>query len=561
MKLQPATEKILIDCLLITLAIFIPYSQVAQHRFIEFDDGLYTYQNNFIINGLTWDSVVWAFTNTDAANWHPLTWISHLVDRELFGPHPGGYLLMNVAWHMLAACLCYLAFLRCTKQRFFALTVTLIFALHPVNVENVAWTSERKSILDAFFWFLGIIAYIDYLETRKLKFYGVVLITHILGLMAKAMHVTFPCTLVLIHLLYMVSNGNGRTFSPKDYGLAIWSSLKSVWPLLLLSGYFSLITASAQTIAMSSMEIHPVSGRIVNVLQSYEKYIQMFFNPGDLAPFYPLFFKEQLWTYAILPGLFLGSITVLLVLLAVKQRPAPLLGWLWFLGTMVPVIGLVQVGAQSHADRYLYIPMIGLAFVFPELFDALTTWGKKGLQYFRFGWLALTAASLGLATLIQVGYWENGVTLFQHALRVTGDCVTSVNSLGCAYLRNERYADGISFLESKIRVAKNPYNIGKLYTLKAQAELMLNKNEAAIVSANKAVANGRGETITFWILANAHYRLKQPDLAKVSLATAKELLGERSLYQLNDYYIREGIRWLDETLKSPTTSTTSPPAP
>jgi len=557
LKLQSATEKILIDCLLITLAIFIPYSQVAQHRFIEFDDGLYTYQNNFIIQGLTWDSLVWAFTNTDAANWHPLTWISHLVDRELFGPHPGGYLLMNVAWHTLAACMCYMAFLRCTKKRFFALTVALIFALHPANVENVAWTSERKSLLDAFFWFLGIIAYIDFLETRKLKFYGVVLITHILGLLSKAMHVTFPCTLVLIHLLHTAANADGRTFSLRDYRLAMVSSLKSVWPLLLLSAYFSLVTASAQSIAMSSMEIHPLTGRIVNVLQSYEEYIQMFFSPGELSPFYPLFYKEQHLRNAILPGLFLGSITLLLVLLAAKRRPVPLLGWLWFLGTMVPVIGLVQVGAQSHADRYLYIPMIGLAFVFPELFDVFTTWKKTSLQRFQTGWLALTTLSLCLATYVQVGYWENGVTLFQHALKVSGDCVTSVNNLSCAYLRNERFADAIAFMDSKIRIAKNPYNIGKLYTLKGQAQLMLNKNEEAIESANRAISNGRGETATFWILANAHYQLKHTEQAKMALVAAKQMLGAPSAYQLNDMNIREGIRYLDIILQSSDSSSSA----
>src|SRR5262245_15229209 len=151
--MKPENEKSLIHCLLIILAVFIPYHQVAQHRFIEFDDAQYTYLNAYIVQGLTWDSLVWAMTNTDVANWHPLTWLNHLVDRELFGPYPGGYLLMNVAWHTLAACLCYLAFFQCTRRRFFALTVALIFAVHPTNVENVAWTSERKSLLDAVFWF------------------------------------------------------------------------------------------------------------------------------------------------------------------------------------------------------------------------------------------------------------------------------------------------------------------------------------------------------------------------------------------------------------------------
>ena len=553
LKLQPTTEKILIDCLLISLAIFIPYSQVAQHRFIEFDDGLYTYQNTHIIRGLTWESIVWAFTNTDAANWHPLTWITHLIDRELFGPHAGGYLLMNVAWHTLAACSCYLAFFKCTKQRFFALTVAIIFAVHPANVENVAWTSERKSLLDAFFWFIGIIAYIEYLESRKLRFYGIVMITHLLGLMAKAMHVTFPCTLILLHLLHMVSTANGQTHTLRDYRTAIFASLKLVWPLLLISGYFSFVTASAQSLAMSSMENHSVIGRSVNALQSYQKYILMFYNPGDLAPFYPLFFTEQQLARAIFPGILLCLVTVLLLLLA-RKRPVPLLGWFWFLGTMVPVVGLVQVGSQSHADRYLYIPMLGLAFVFPELFGALHSWSIKKLNYFHTAWLAITAIALGAATYIQVGYWKDGVSLFQHSLRVTGDCMTSVNCLTCAYLRNGRTEDALRFLESKISIAKNPINIAKFYSLKSQAHLMLNQYENAIKSAHQSIAHGSNDAITYWTLANAYYKADKIDQSKEAFAITKKLLTAPNRTMLMDAQIQDGLIVMEAVLKNADTS-------
>ena len=557
MKLQSATEKILIDCLLITLAIFIPYSQVAQHRFIEFDDGIYAFQNTFIIQGLTWDSLVWAFTNTDTANWHPITWITHLIDREIFGPHAGGYLLMNVAWHTAASCLCYVAFLRCTKKRLFALTVALIFALHPANVENVAWTSERKSLVDAFFWFLGTIAYLDYIETKKLKFLGIVFITHLLGLMAKPMNVTFPCTLVLVHLLYLTSNANSREISFQEYRQTLFTSLKSLWPLLLLSGYFSLVTASAQTMAMSSVAAHPVSARIINALQAYEAYVRMFFNPGQLAPFYPLFMSEPDLAKAMVSLLLLGCITLLFVFFAFKKQPVPLLGWLWFLGTMVPVIGLVQVGAQSHADRYLYIPMIGLAFVFPALFDAFAGWKIKSRQFFQSAWLAATALALTLATNIQVSYWKDGVSLFKHALQVTGDCVTSVNCLTCAYLRLERYSEAIAFLESKILVAKNPSNISKFHSMMSQAQLMLGKYDAAVESATQSISEGRIETINYWVMANAYYKLNKPELATQNLNCAKALLGPLTPVQLNDRNMRDSMTFLEAAIKVPLTSSSS----
>ena len=220
-------------CLGLVLAIFIPYHQVAGHRFVEFDDGLYTFQNTYIIRGLTWDSVCWSFSNTEAANWHPLTWISYLVDRELFRSHPGAYLMENVAWHALASCLCYLAFLKTTKSRLFAFTVALILAVHPANVENVAWASERKSLLDAVFWFAAIITYLDFIETRSFRSYGFTAIAHMLGLMCKAMSVTLPFTLVLVHLLYLVYHPDPRASSvrwPRRAG----QILLPVIPLLFL---------------------------------------------------------------------------------------------------------------------------------------------------------------------------------------------------------------------------------------------------------------------------------------------------------------------------------------
>ena len=499
-----------VDCLLIAVAVFIPYHQVASHKFVEFDDAMYIYQNSYIIGGLTWDGVVWAFRNMDAANWHPLTWITSFIDREFWGPYPGGYMLTNVAWHISASCLCYLAFRRVTVSRFLALSVALVFALHPGNVENVAWISERKSLLDALFWFIGIIAYIDYIEGRGRHFYGLLIITHLLGLMSKAMHVTFPCTLVLVHLLH--ANAHQESFSK-----VLWRSIKLALPLLLISAYFSILTTEAQTIAMMDWTAYPLEKRLINVMVSYWRYISMFFVPRDFAIFYPLFVDEITPKVALWPGIFLTAFTVTTVVMA-RRSTSYLLGWLWFLGTMVPVVGLIQVGSQSHADRYLYIPTIGLAVWIPFAVSSVS--GLLG-RILRPIWLTATAISLTMLTWVQVSYWADGVTLFRHSTEVTGDCMTSVICLAGSYCRNERPQEAVAYLSTKILVAKNPGNKARLKSLKASALAQIGDDKAAYDLGKEAVDEGCGDLATLLTVATAAYKLDFLDEAEAYLKQAK----------------------------------------
>jgi len=506
-------------CLGLVLAVFVPYHQVAAHRFIEFDDGVYAFQNTYIIKGLCWDSICWAFTNTDSANWQPLTWISHFVDREIFGPHPGGYLLENVAWHALASCLCYLAFYKTTGRRLFAFTVALFFAVHPTNVENVAWASERKSLLDAVFWFAAIISYLDFIETRSFRSYGVTVIAHILGLLSKAMSITLPCTLVLIHVLYLVYHPDRRDpgSRPRHY---VKGMLLPVVPLLALSAYFTLVTISAQSMAMPGTSLYSPGLRLINVLRSYYRYIEMFFHPGELANFYPLFQNELTFRSAIPAIVALSAITIAVCLL-VRRKPQLLIGWCWYLGTMVPVIGLVQVGSQSHADRYLYIPMLGLAFLYPVLFEELCSIGALWRRAVAGVSLAILAVSMIAATQIQVSYWKDGVTLFRHSLSVTGNCVTSVMSLAAAYSRTGRYPEMIAFADSQIATATNPDNKAKLSFFKASGLYNMQKYEAAIASAQKALDWGDTSEVVYFILAASNYQMGNKEKAAQYLAKAK----------------------------------------
>lgn len=507
-------------CLGLVLAIFIPYRQVAGHRFVDFDDGIYTFQNAYIIRGLCWDSVCWAFTNTCAANWHPFTWISHLVDRELFGPHAGGYLLENVAWHAIASCLCYVAFRKTTGDRLFGFVVALFFAVHPVNVENVAWASERKSILNAVFWFCAIIAYLDFIETRSFRAYGFAVIAHLLSLMCKAMSVTLPCTLVLIHALYLIYHPD-RRYTSLPLRQFLKKGVLPVLPMLVLSVYFSAVTMTAQSGAMMDIR-YSIGHRVINSLLAYERYLSMFFHPNQLAIFYPLF-EDGLTLRSAIPAVLILSAISIAALALIRKKPQILIGWCWFLGTLIPVIGLVQVGSQSHADRYLYIPILGLAFVYPVLFEALRSIRFPVRQAMTGTALVILGVSMILATQVQVSYWKDGVTLFKHSLAVTGDCLTSTIDLAVAYMRMERYEELLAFTDSKIAAATKPANKGKLAAIQASAFCKMEKYASAIASAQKAIDWGDTDLSPAWTLALSNYKLGKIDEATKWLAKAKAL--------------------------------------
>jgi len=546
-------------CLGLVLAIVVPYHQVAGHRFIEFDDGLYTYYNTQIMRGLSWDSICWAFTNTEAANWHPLTWISLLVDRELFGPYPGGYLLENVAWHALASCLCYLAFFRTTKSRLFAFTVALILAVHPANVENVAWMSERKSLLNAVLWFCAIITYLDFIETRSWRAYGFTVIAHSLGLMCKSMSVTLPGTLVLIHVLWCVYQPD-RGGLPSSFRLFVKKIIAPVLPLAALSIYFAAVTISAQSVAIAGVAEFSLPGRLINTVLSYERYVFMFFHPTALAIFYPLLLSELTWGGVVVPALVLAAITVA-VLMLVRRKPQLLLGWCWFLGTMLPVIGLVQVGSQSYADRYLYMPMVGLALVFPALFEELRAISRPLWRGIIATSLAAIGISLILATQIQVSYWRNGVTLFQHSLEVSGNCVTNVFTLAIAYHRAERYRDVVAFTDTEIAIATNPINVAKLYAIKASALYNLKEHTAAIASAQKALDLGNTDASTYMILAGANYDLGHFDKAAKSIAKARAALKTTYGSDYISQYLQALVGQLERKINTNSSVEAARPAP
>ncbi len=432
---QAATPRALSDIwiyaalLAATLAV---YLQAAHFSFINFDDPEYVTRNAHVIHGLTAESLAWAVTSGYGANWFPLTWISHMADCALFGLDAGWHHLTNVLLHAAAALLLFAFLNRATGERWASAFVAFLFALHPLHVESVAWVSERKDVLSALFWFLSLWGYVRYVEAPTLRRYALVAVSFGCGLMAKPMIVTLPFVLLLLDVWPL------RRVPP--WGPRIREKL----PLFVLSGIVAVITYSVQQAsgAVKTLGSLPLDSRLENALISYAWYLVKTFWPSGLAVFYPYPAQLAAWQ-ALAAAAMLAAITIL-VLRTVATRPYLTVGWLWFAGTLVPVIGLVQVGTQAHADRYMYVPMVGLGI--------MLAWGLPHVKPVA---VAAVAACLCCATLtaVQLGYWRNSEILFRHALEVTQDNGVAEHNLGAALLDDSnRLPEAIEHLQAAMRL-------------------------------------------------------------------------------------------------------------
>ncbi len=423
-------------CALLALVTVLTYWPITTCGFINYDDPLYITDNPVVKAGLSWRGAAWAFTTGAVCNWHPLAWLSHMLDCQLYGLNAGGHHLTSLLLHAANVLLLFLLLDRMTGARWRSVLVAALFALHPLHVESVAWVSERKDLLSTFFFLLSLMAYANYAKARPYpetaggtlgpraggffdpaRYYFSALCFFALGLMSKPMVVTLPFVLLLL-----------------DY----WplqrfriSNLKSEIPVLLRlvaeKALFFLLAIAASVVtflvqraggAVSSLETSPLTARTANALVSYLRYISKTFWPANLSVFYP--YPDHWSGYLVLTALLLVTVWTAVVLVLARRRGYLVVGWLWFLGTLVPTIGLVQVGSQSIADRYMYIPSIGL-------FVALV-WGLHDLlARVRAGRQAGVAvgvmASLACAvcTVTQVRYWKTDEKLFLHAMQVTTD--------------------------------------------------------------------------------------------------------------------------------------------
>ena len=427
--------------LALALSTIVVFWQVRNFSFINFDDNFYVYENPHVLNGLTADAVYWAFTTNLSAHWHPLTWLSLMLDCQLFGPSPGWMHLVNVFLHLVNTLLLFAVLKKMTGALWPSAFVAAAFALHPMHVESVAWIAERKDVLSTFFWLLTLAAWLRCLERPSAFRYSAALAAFAMGLMTKPMLVTLPFVLLLLVYwpLNRFANKNTEHKTGKrsvSFQLLISAGHLTVEkiPFFALSVISSIITFLVMKSGgvVSNINALPYKYRVANVFLSYARYIGKLFRPSNLAVFYPFdAHRFPIWQIALC-ALLLFTISAVVFRLRKNYGCLPT-GWFWFIGTLIPVIGLVQVGSQSYADRYTYIPYIGLfimiAWSLPQLLAKLLS--AKPQRKIVLAVLMLTAlTALGISAYKQTMYWNNSSTLFSHTLEVTNNNFIAHNCLG-----------------------------------------------------------------------------------------------------------------------------------
>jgi tetratricopeptide (TPR) repeat protein len=452
--------------LLILVVTFCLYIPATRYGFVNFDDEQYVYENPWVNQGLSVDSVKWAFSSTHAANWHPLTWISHMADSSLWGGlNAGGHHLTNILLHSLNALLLFLL-LKCMTQRLWpSWLAAALFAWHPLHVESVAWVAERKDLLSTLFLLLTIWAYAQYVHRRAINRYVLALALFALGLLCKPMIVTLPCLLLLLDYWPLrrcqPSTEPGMGAQSTFFRLAV-----EKLPFLALSLAASVVTIIAQHSggAIKTFDQASLSMRLVNSVAAYGWYVVKMLVPANLCVFYPLP-PSPPYAAALGSGIVLAGLTWI----AIRFRhlyPWLPVGWFWFLGALVPVIGLVQVGGQAVADRYTYVPLIGLFIIFSW---SLGRWieVRPSVRPWIISLTGVLLLSCLVATSIQLRYWQSGIPLFTRVLEVNGDSAFAQNSLGVALSNAGRGREAIPHYLTALRFQPDSihahYNLGVEY--------------------------------------------------------------------------------------------------
>lgn len=420
-------------CFLLAAGTIALYSPVIEYPFVVLDDADYVTSNLHVHGGLSWRTIKWAFTEFTAANWHPLTWLSHALDYQLFALNPAGHHLDSILIHALNVVLLFMVLRWLTGRVAPSLLVAALFALHPINVESVAWVAERKNVLCTFFFLAAIGAYAWYAQRPRGLRYLSVLVLFAMGLMAKPMVITLPFVLLLLDYWPLGRTPDSPASALHPPQLAISKLLLEKIPLLMLSAASALVTMQAQRGGYAVRTLHQfsIAARIENAILSYTLYLWKTLWPARLAIAYPHAAASLPPWQWISSGLVLISLTVLVIIFR-AHRYLPV-GWLWFLGMLVPVIGLVQVGDAAMADRYAYLPLIG---VFVIIAWGLDDW--SGVKNIRQTWLIVPAVgaliALSVATHRQMAYWESEYDLWSHSLAVTEGNIFSHDALGAALM-------------------------------------------------------------------------------------------------------------------------------
>jgi tetratricopeptide (TPR) repeat protein len=512
-------KQILIVYIVLIVITLVVFWQVNQYNFINVDDDVYVTENSHIHFGITFDGFCWAFSTTYAEFWHPLTWLSLMLDYQLYGLNAGGYHLTNLILHIMSTLLLFWLFNRMTGATWRSAFLAALFALHPLRVESVAWVAERKDVLSAFFWMLTLCLYVYYTEKPVIRRYLLILLSFACGLMSKPMVVTLPIVMILLDywpLGRLQSQKIGtnlmmdvvpiytkqrkqknkskkvalkKNISPPDdlrlseakiAGIIPLWQLREKIPFFIFSAFFSIITLYAQYNSYIKHPLQPLGFRIANAPIFFVTYLEKIFWPHDLALHYP--YSDQIPVWQILVAALLILVISTTVIIAVKRLPYLLVGWLWYTITILPVIGIIPVG-DPMADRYIYLPSIGIAIMLgwgiPSLIKSDET-RKKIL--FPVG--ITTLAIMVVLTWQQCGYWKNSITLFNHALRVTKNNAFAHNGRGIAYDKLGQYQLAIKDYNEAIRLKPDLVgaynNRGNIYDKLGQYQLAIEDFNEAI---------------------------------------------------------------------------------
>lgn len=420
------------------------YSPVARHDFVNFDDPQYVSENANVSGGFTWHGVSWAFTTGHAGNWHPLTWVSHMLDVQVYGLNAGAHHVSNVVLHIASSLLLFGLLYRMTGALGRSGFVAALFAVHPLHVESVAWIAERKDVLSTLFWMLTIWAYLAYVRHPRPGRYLAVVLLFALGLMAKPMLVTLPFVLLLLDFWPL-----GRFAAGARSGRLQLILEKT--PLFTLAIASSIVTFAVQQQAgaVKGFDALPLGRRVANALVAFVTYVWQTLWPTRLAAVYP--YPASVpgwWVIAAIVGLTAVSA---LAIRARRRQPYLLVGWLWYLGTLVPVIGLIQVGSQPTADRYTYVPLIGLFIIVAwGVPDLLVRWPPRTIALPAVAALVISACTITARS--QVRYWESSTTLWEHALNVTTANYRAHNNVGHALATQGRLREAIPHYAEALRI-------------------------------------------------------------------------------------------------------------
>ncbi len=439
-------HRVILIYALLAVAVSAAYWRVFSNGFVNYDDPLYITDNKHIQQGLTWDGVVWAFKSGYAVNWHPVTWLSHMLDCQLFGLNPRGHHLTSLLLHIANTLLLFYVLRKMTGALWASAFAAAVFGLHPLHIQSVGWVSERKDVLSTLFWLLTLLSYIRYVQDRNFKRYLITILLFAVGLMAKPMLVTLPIVMLLLDYWPLKRTSRGPGPAIRNFGRLIVEKI----PLFVLSAVSCLVTffVQQQGGAVATFDKISPALRLCNIPLAYCAYIVKTIIPSGLMAYYPYNPNSSILLIAA-AVLFLAAISAGVIFL---RRPYLIVGWLFFIITLVPVIGIIQVGGQSRADRYMYIPMIGLLI--------MIVWGLKEIvervrlsRFVLVPAIAVCLSAMSIATWINVGYWKNTFTLFGHALEVMPANHIALLFLGNTLVEQKNNSGAIEYYKKSVEAA------------------------------------------------------------------------------------------------------------